>query len=202
MIVLNETMPNRCRKYGGIFNRHDERVRATSIGRPRSSYYHFNLSNPNPHTLVTNASELMKTFRDIQTVMQLCYHGLYQGNVYSCPNLASFTYAHMMDVESYLHHVMSNDSLLEQVLKHFTVLSKTLAHKDYTIISQLQFDNSIIEVLGSKVFQISSRSFLPSPIRPDSIAKISPDHLQSTIAPPFETPATSNMPLSIRFLTT
>ena len=132
------------------------------------------LSNPNPHTLVTNASDLTKTFRDIQTAMQLCNHGLYQGNVYSRPNLASFTYAHMMDVESYLHHVMSNDSLRERVLKHFTVLSKTLAHKDCTIIPQLQFDNDIIEVLGGKVFQISSRSFVPCPIRPESIGKISP----------------------------
>ena len=132
------------------------------------------LSNPNPHTLVTNASELTKTFRDIQTVMQLCNHGLYQDNMYSRPNLASFTYAHMMDVESYLHHVMSNDSLREGVLKHFTVLSKTLAHKNCTIIPQLQFDNNIIEVLGGKVFQISSRSFVPCPISPESIGKISP----------------------------
>ena len=106
--------------------------------------------------------------------MQLCNHGLYQGNVYSRPNLASFTYAHMMDVESYLHHIMSNDSLRERVLKHFTVLSKTLAHKDCTIIPQLQFDNNIIEVLGGKVFQISSRSFVPCPIRPESIGKIFP----------------------------
>ena len=193
-------MPNCCRKCGGIFNRHDERVRATSIGGLVADMT--TLSNSNPHTLVTNASELTKNFRDIQTVMQLCNHGLYQGNVYSHLNLASFTYAHMMDVESYLHHVMSNDSLRERVLKHFTVLSKTLAHMDCTIIFQLQFHNNIIEVLGGKVFQISSRSFVPCPLGPNPSAKYPPDYLQSTTAPPFQTQATSNMPLSIRFLTT
>ena len=102
--------------------------------------------------------------------MQLCNHDLHQGNGTPAPSWLF----HMMDVDSYQHHVMSNDSLRERVLKHFSVLSRTLAHKDCTIIPQLQFDNNIIEVLGGMVFQISSRSFVSCPIRPECIGKISP----------------------------
>jgi len=60
------------------------------------------------------------------------------------------------------------------VLKHLATLTKILGHKDCTIIRQLEFDNDLIEVEGGVVFKISARQFLPCPISPDSIPKISP----------------------------
>ena len=106
--------------------------------------------------------------------MQLCDHALYRGHVYARPNLAIFTFSHMMDVDSYLHHLLSNHSVRKRVLKHFTVLSKTLGHNDCTIIQQIQFDNDLIEVLDGVVLKISSRRFISCPIAEESRRKRSP----------------------------
>lgn len=132
------------------------------------------MSNPEEVIVPTNESELTKTIRDIDRIMQLCDHGLYRGHVYARPNLATFTFTHMMDVDSYLHHLLSNDNVRERVLKHFTVLSKTLGHNDCTIIQQIQFDNDLIEVLDGVVLKISCRRFIPCPIARESSQKISP----------------------------
>ena len=132
------------------------------------------IPNPEEVILPTNESDLTKTIRDIDRIMQLCDHALYRGHVYARPNLAIFTFSHMMDVDSYLHHLLSNDSVRERVLKHFTVLSKTLGHNDCTIIQQIQFDNDLIEVLDGVVLKISSRRFISCPIAEESRRKISP----------------------------
>ena len=135
------------------------------------------ISLPNPTDTVllpTDASEVTQTIRDIDRLMELCDQALYRGHVYARPNLATVTFVHMMSVESYLHQLLSNDSLRERVLKHFAVLAKILGHKDCTVIRQLQFNNDLIEVEGGVIFQISAHRFVPCPITPDSMPKISP----------------------------
>ena len=136
------------------------------------------VATPNREEVIipTNESDLTKTIRDIDRIMQPCDHALYRGHdhVYARPNLAIFTFSHMMDVDSYLHHLLSNDSGRERVLKHFTVLSKTLGHNDCSIIQQIQFENDLIEVLDGVVLKISSRRFISCPIAEESRRKISP----------------------------
>ena len=130
--------------------------------------------NTNTVMLPTDASEITKTIRDIDRTMEMWDHALYRGHIYARPNSATFTFLHMMSVESYLHHLLSNDSLRERVLKHFATLTKILGHKDCTVIRQLEFNNDLIEVAGGVVFKISARKFIPCPISAESIRKISP----------------------------
>ena len=130
--------------------------------------------NTNTVTLPTDASDITKTIRDIDRIMEMCDQALYRGHIYARPNSATVTFVHMMSVECYVHHLLSNDSLRERVLKHLPTLTKILGHKDCTVIRQLQFNNDLIEVEGEVVFKISARQFIPCPISPDSIPRISP----------------------------
>lgn len=106
--------------------------------------------------------------------MELCGHALYYGHVYAEPEGATFTYAQMVDVKSYLHKLLHNNHLKALIIKHFSKLDKFLSHPACEVIHQLNFNLDLIEVSNGYCLSIKNHRFIPCPLEETICGKISP----------------------------
>ena len=124
--------------------------------------------------LSSSTDELPFVFRKIATIMKICDHALYRGDIYAKPEAATMTYMKMMDIGGYLNKLLMNQAVRGMVLKHFASLLRILSHPACEIIRQIDFDTNLIEVSNGYCFKISTKSFVHQPIPLEQRGSLSP----------------------------
>ena len=79
-----------------------------------------------------------------------------------------------MDTETYLLKLMGGSALRQGIIKYLNTLNRLMSNSSYELFLQLRLDLDLIEVSGSKFFQISERKFIDCPLEAKEFGKVSP----------------------------
>ena len=107
-------------------------------------------------------------------------YALYKGYIYVKSPSAKFTFALMMDVESYLNKLMASDVMGggggggAEIVKFTKRIIKIMCHPECEVIKQIKFNWDLIEVKDGNCFPISNRDFIECPVALRDIGIISP----------------------------
>ena len=119
-------------------------------------------------------TNLGRAANTIQSVLSGSGHALYRGSIFSKHDKSKVTYLFLDTAEDFINKLLGVPRIGPKLIDHVGALVRILKHPSCSLVPQLQINFDIIEVLGNKCWQFSTRSFIDNPYSEEDAGRITP----------------------------